>query len=347
MKRILIVDPLSHMGHVHYNYGLISAASLKYKCHIVCDDFLKQNLINKGIPEECFIKSFPHKWNIVQLAKRHKKIIYHILFRFYSAIIILWCFINRKKFDHIIFTSTDIYTFFPLSYLFNNKCSVIDHGIGFISDFSYRTIWTLTNKKINLIVMEEWIKDYVEKELKSRNIFVVKHPLPHIDRSCIMPDNSCPSVFAPSNSNDESYLLSLTKMSSRTPLTIYAKSRKTEFLRDGICISCKYISNEVYRQYLTNAKYILLPYEDNYNYRISAVLFESIILNKHIILLNNNTLKNYIKIFPGHITLINREDNLYDIIDKISDNDIKMEADLSTYNSIGIADSLQTIIGKS
>lgn len=162
--KVLIVDPLSFIGHVNYNYGIIDALRQEYEYDVVCNEKLQEKLVEKGIPIERFVWTFPERWNLCSLSEVYNKIIYHLLYRYYFLKVILKVFFLKKKYDFILFTSVEIVTFCILSWLFDKKCAIVDHGIGIIFEkWYYKYFWKFCNNEIKIVVLEEFIKKRVKK----------------------------------------------------------------------------------------------------------------------------------------------------------------------------------------
>lgn len=313
--KVLIVDPLSFVGHVNYNYGIIDALRQEYEYDVVCNEKLQEKLVEKGIPTERFVWTFPERWNLCSLSEVYNKIIYHLLYRYYFLKVILKVFFLKKKYDFILFTSVEIVTFCFLSWLFDEKCAIVDHGIGIILEkWYYKYSWKFCNNEIKIVVLEEFIKKRIKKVLPSKQIFVLHHPLPVMEINQISFKNDNVLIFAPSSSNSDYFLKKMIGDSIPNNVYVYAKSQSFEFHSANIEITNGYISNEEYYKKLNESQFILLPYKASYNYRISAILFEALVLNKIILLLANNTLSYYKEMFPNNIVLFSENDSLENVI---------------------------------
>lgn len=314
MKKILIVDPLTSTGHVNYNFGIIKAAMKNYDVDVISRSITSVKLQEKGIPSNKFVWTFPDEWHINVLAKKWNKIIYHLIFRYYIIKILLRVFRMKNKYDRVIITCIDIYSFWFLSWLYNKKVLVIDHGIGNVKDNTiYRCLWRLTNPSVKLIVLEEYIKDMVEASLY-RNVYLLKHPLPQVCPSAIVEENSVVKgnlsifnnkenvsiVYAPSSGNDLGFMEELCHTKIPKLIRVIAKS-SFAYESAQLKIYNLYITDDEYNYYLDNSDFILLPYPSSYNYRISAVLFEALVRGKRVLVWENNTLKYYSMIFPEQV----------------------------------------------
>ena len=63
-----------------------------------------------------------------------------------------------------------------------------------------------------------------------------------------------------------------------------------------------------------DADFILVPDESSYNYRTSAILFESLSKGKRVLLWGNNTLKNYFRDYPQSVCVFSDVDELLSMI---------------------------------
>lgn len=314
-KKILICDPLSYSGHFNYNYGIIRATKQHYDVGIVVNKQTFDKLLKTGIDKDSFDFVFPTEWGIVPLSKRMNKVFYHLVSRFYVLMVLLKTLKLSKNYDAVIFTCTDIFTFCIVSWFFNKRCFVVDHGIGNVkSKKLYRLAWNITNKNVNMIVLEPFIKEMVEENIKKRNVFVIRHPLPKIYYKQPKKDTKGILLFSPSGSNDESFIKELCQYDICSNIRVVVKSHQINYKSDRVVVYNSYITNEEYQNYLSDCDYMLLAYESSYNYRISAVLFESLILGKPVLLYSNNTLSIYKEIFPNSVFLFKSVKEMLDII---------------------------------
>lgn len=84
VSKILLVDPLSFLGHINYNYDIYTALLIKNECEIIVDDYVADKLKSKGVPQGVFVWEYSHSWNLCELAKKYKhKLQYHFLMRWF------------------------------------------------------------------------------------------------------------------------------------------------------------------------------------------------------------------------------------------------------------------------
>lgn len=346
MKKILIADPLSFSGHVNYNHGIIRAISKYYDYKIIVNDYHAKKLQDKGVDESKFLYVFPMDWSIESLCKRMGKFAYHIAFRFYYLRVVLRCLRDSKSYNALLFTSIDVYSFILVSFLFKKRIIVVDHGIGEIAgSWSYRFAWRLMAKNITLIVMEDFIKQMVVSVLHNRKVFVVRHPLPEMKAIPNFPKNKDRRVvFAPSSSNSDVFLDELKAAKIPSGTIIIAKSRSFVYESEKLLYYNGFISTDDYLRYFSEADYILLPYEPDYNYRISAVLFEAICFGKKVLLLANNTLINYKEQFNNQIVLFYNCEELIDYLNRVIPDIDFSSTGIELYSDGSIAESLINVI---
>ena len=334
--RVLIVDPLSYIGHVNYNYGIIRGISLVADYSIIVNHKMEDELQKHGIKKEHFLDSYSDQWNITALAAKYKKkAIYHILFRLFFLKVILQARKLKKEYDFILFISIDIISFSPISWLFNQKCGIIDHGIGNMAkNRFYKTAWKMCNHQIKLVTLEEYIKDFVLQHDPLRKTYVIRHPLPENKGITISDPVKEILIFGPSASNDADFVNELKDCDLPEGIQFIIKGRES-INKQGLNIYSERISDEQYNTYLNQARYILLAYDSEYNYRASGVLFEAAMAGKPVLILNNNTLCHYKQIFNDHVYLFKTTDELMKIIVEHSE-DSHSEYDLSEYTDEGI-----------
>ena len=348
MKKVLVVDPLSYNGHLNYNFGIIRNLQLYNEVNVIANVYHTEYLIGKGVIKDCIVYAYPNSWNITELSKRMNRLFYHIAFRFYFMFVLAKVKRIENKYDCIFLTSIDIFSFFLYSWFFKKKVFVVDHGIGNIKNsFLYRWSWKLTNKRVNIIVLEDFIKEMVDSVLKN-NTYVVHHPLPPIvnkEKSVLdktKKEGSPIQIFAPSASNDPLFLHTLCRAKIPSNLKIVAKCTTFDYYTSNLSIYNNYITQEEYYKMMNNADFIMLPYPSSYNHRTSAILFEALSMNKMVMILDNNTLSNYSSVFKGNVFVFNSAEDLFGKIKELSLGSFR--ACLDDYSDESISRRLKGIV---
>lgn len=297
MKKILFVDLLSPAGHVNYDMNMIRLLSKEF----VVDCVLRESFISQ-IPsglyrnaEACPAGIFPDTW----LNSFSNRLLFMLKWRSNQIRFINSIFKRHKQYDYVFFSSIDIFSF-SLATLFR-KCdwvSFVDHGVYRLMNNGVRFFYKHVLKKgIHIIALEEYISQYlVNCGIKNR-ISVIHHPIPLIEKNNIpvIVDKDRYEIFAPSTSNDEPFITQLIHSNEQIPTHtfIQLRSNAQEFEGNNLVVYNRRIPVEEYDKLFNEADFILLPYESTYNYRTSAILFESLNKGKRVLLLHNNTLSRY------------------------------------------------------
>ncbi|WXR63034.1 hypothetical protein WG909_07575 [Peptostreptococcaceae bacterium AGR-M142] len=151
------------------------------------------------------------------------------------------------------------------------------------------------------MVYDDQIEYFLKKCIKIRNtVKVVNHPMICSASTLDVKMSSNITIFAPSNSNDESEFDNLYELlSSRSDITAYIKSQEYLKQNEKVCFSNDWISTDDYERLFLSADVILLSIGDRFKYRASGVLFEAI-ANQRYVLTNNKYLYDaYLKKFPS------------------------------------------------
>jgi|GEM_PF-561055 hypothetical protein B2_15743 len=295
MKKILLIDQLSPEGHINYDKFWINALeNLKIDYTFVGKkSFLKKldvsNNINKLEIPEIYYKNIGDK---------------NIIIREYALLKIL-SYIKRKlslkDYDRIVFLSFENFSLF-LSFYFHKKnvYSILHNNLRRIDNFSILKILKYLSKKINLVSLDYYIKNGLENIGISTKVII--HPLVEISGEIALEKTNRVVLFSPSiSSTDETFIsnvisdLKILKILEEKNIEIIFRSKNINYNSANIKVISEYLSEQEYRELLKGADYLLLPYEKNFNYRISGVLLEGISLNKKMIIPKYNDLKYFLK----------------------------------------------------
>lgn len=321
--KVLYVDITSPVGHVNYNYRLLSILSelceidVVFKENYLCELYSRNKKINKryNIPREYFPE---------HVAKRHKnKIMYKIAYRYnlYKSMKDIERLVTCNNYDLIFFSSIEVISFCLSTFRPKARYVFVDHAITAIDkNRTKKFFWKLINNNIEVVAMEQYIKDFLENKVKINNkVWLVKHPLPEIYTQRI--DNKQKDrniIFAPSGSNDEKFiefLISNDKFIKKYKIII--KSNLQQFTGENLEVFNTRIEYDEYYRLMKSCDYVLLPYENNYNYRVSGVFYEAVVLNKLCLINGNNTLKYYVERYPTIVTQFNGYDDFINLLSKL------------------------------
>jgi hypothetical protein len=344
--KILYIDFLSPVGHKNYNFSLL-------------DNFLELNIKIDAVFKKGYLNEYKNKNHLNKTINIPSKffpsnncfndgLLYKIFYRFNLYREMKWInnIITENDYDLIFFSSIEIISFCLNSYNINTRCVFVDHAIGEIDrNKTKRFFWKNINSKIEPIVMEDYIKQYLKDDLKVKNkIWILPHPLPSIDP---METKEEEIIFGPSGSNDEKFISFLINNCSLIKkYKIIMKSNETEYESNNLLIYNKRISQEKYYDLMSKSKIIILPYKNNYNYRVSGVFFEAVKFKKHILIHKNNTLEYYKTKFPRIVSVFSDFDNFFELLNEI---DLRNQNEdfnkaLKTHSKINIRNKLKNIL---
>ncbi|WP_339066526.1 hypothetical protein [Fusobacterium animalis] len=294
MKKILLIDQLGPEGHINYDKFWIKAlANLKIEYTFVG----KKNFLDKlGIPDN--IKKLEIPENYCKNTE-HKNIIIreYALFKILNYVKRA---LNLKYYDKIIFLSFENFSlFFSFNFHKNNVYAILHNNLRRVNNSKVLKVLKYLSKKINLISLDY----YIQKGLNSIgiNTKVIIHPLVKISESIDPEKNDKIVLFSPSiSSTDKTFIndvindKGILKILEEKNIEIIFRSKNTNYNSNNIKVISEYLSENKYRKLLKESDYLLLPYEKNFNYRISGVLLEGISLNKKMIIPKYNDLKYFL-----------------------------------------------------
>lgn len=353
--KILFVDLMSPLGHKNYNYGILRPLCESNDVELL----IRKNFLNtkeQGIKvkKTHFI---PDKY-IPELMKKNYKNInaFKFMYRLQQYRLVKWIYRNFEieSFDVVLFSSVDIISFSLAMKQNRTRVLFVDHGISDIGKSRVKKFfWNRLDLALELIVLEPYIKKYMEEKVRIKNkIWVVPHPLPSIEFEKYRKNNSNNKklIFAPGLGNDEGFINYLITNYQNIPenYEIIIRSRKQSVKCGNLTVYEKRIDDDEYYGNFLKSEYVLLPYTDHYNYKTSGVFFEAVYIKKPILLRNNNTLKYYNKMFPGIITTFDKYDDFFQLINQYDRtegiNEDVFEESLEYYSYISIREKLNRIL---
>jgi hypothetical protein len=290
--------------------------------------FMARKTMMDKVPKEYYAEGFvcpeeifPGYW----IGKIKNRIAFMLKWRIAQYRFIKQIIKEGEQFDKIFFSSVDIFSFSIATRSSQIKSNLlfVDHGIFHLKEkttrFAYRYFLA---SQINIIALEEYIRDYLfENHIKNR-IKVVHHPVPKMKANyfCSPMSDKQISIFAPSTSNDEQFISYLLEKVNRIPknVKIFIKSKRQQYRSSNLIIFNERINTSDYNHIFDEADFILIPYEDNYNYRTSAILFEALNLEKKVLLRNNNTLRHYFDNFKKAVGTFNTVDELIVLLSNLA-----------------------------
>jgi len=259
--------------------------------------------------------------------------------------------IKKDNYDIVFFSSIEIISFCLSTINPKTKYVFVDHAITTIDKNKIkRFFWKHINKNIDAIVMENYIKNFLENKIKIKNkIWLLKHPLPFIEhfKSKKLDKINEKFIYAPSGSNDEEFINYLINNENYIEnFKIIIKSKTVNYNSPNLFVFNNRISESEYYNYMLNCSFVLLPYGDDYNYRVSSIFFEAIQLNKVVLLNSNNSLKYYSERYPHTVLKYNSYSDFIKTIKNLKDvgvNYEEIEQIKEEYSDKVIENQLKTI----
>jgi UDP-N-acetylglucosamine:LPS N-acetylglucosamine transferase len=281
---ILFIDILCPYGHKTFNTLTLSALkSLKEKEVLFIGSkrcINDVNMINNEIP-----KKFLSNDNFKGFFSKFK---YRIVeFKKY-----IWLLKLIKKYnpDLIFISSYETITFSIISHFIPFKILVFNHNnIDELDDYLKRIFFRFISKNVVHIVFEEYIKEYLEKEIKVNNKIII---LPHIvEEREILNNNFVKTkdmdfliLFAPSNGNDMNNIEMLIKNQELLlEKKIYLISKYKYNLQGKSFLLKKYFSDSEYENFMRICTAVYVPFKLSYNYRVSNVINDAVSYGRPII----------------------------------------------------------------
>ena len=255
-KKILYIDYLAPIGHTSINNYIIKETNEKNE---------NINLISKSY--------YLSKINI----ECKKIILFQIPFNFYFinylnlTLSLVQIIFLQLKYDRLIFLSFENRLFPILSHFFYKKTSVFVHNNLDPKVYRKLNLFALINRKVNFIVFENFISDFIKNKYLFSNFKTINHPVvtDYFSQSI----NKKDVIFAPGGSNKydvlcEEKIIRFLKQNKLNHIT------KTPFVN----FKSENITNEIYfkdiNSFYYSSKWVLI--NCNYNYRVSGIFYEAI-----------------------------------------------------------------------
>lgn len=322
--KVLYVDITSPIGHKNYNYKILSLLSELAEIDVA---FKKDYLQKFNVDYVNKIYDIPDKFFSENLQEKKSSKLYKLIYRYYIFKSMQWVnsIIKQGNYDIVFFSSIEVISFSLGALKPKTRYCFVDHAIADLDRNKVKQFfWKHINHKIDAIVMENYIGDFLKDKLKIKNnIWILKHPLPKIEyNECLQTkkDKMAKYIFAPSGSNDEKFVQYLIDNDNLIPnFKIVIKSKNINYKSDKLHVFNNRISDDEYYNLMLNCSFILLPYDDSYNYRVSGVFFEAIEFGKLVLLNANNSLSYYVEKYPNTVFGYNGYENFMNLLEKMKE----------------------------
>jgi len=326
--KILYIDLLSPVGHLNLNkiflnlINNIASLDVASRKDYIKEDFVTFNKVLKLYPIPGSYYNFNTKLDYrIKNIKKIKWVLKNIEVNTYDIVFI-------SSYETISFSMAWPKKIKPRVLILNhNNIEELKNGLKY---FFFRLI----PDYVEHIVFENYMKEYLISKAKILNkIWVLPYPfdITKLQDSELneyskdkLNNHKGEIIFAPSNSNDEEFIMNLINSQKRKkifvnlPFKIVIRSRKYKYKDEKLLVYKDYLEYKEYLYNFSKAKMILLPFPKTYKFRISGVLFDCIVFRKKFLASSNIIFKYYIGKYPTLGYIYKNFDDLLKILNFIA-----------------------------
>ena len=263
---ILVIDPLSELGHKNFTTYLLNILSGCGEVSFVT----KKGYLDKE-NNKYKILHFPNKFFKISISKfsfRLRQIIY--IYSIYKDIK------KEKKYDLILFTSYETISFAVSTLFFNiNKVYVIEHNnidqivLNKVKSWFYQRI----NNEITHIAFEKYITTFLQVKYGKKTLYL-PHPFYKYSNNDFGKNKV---IFSPSSTYKESVAEKLIEFCKKNDYYLIAKGKQE-------VISERIIVRPFFNNYYQNIEKSTLIFISNFFlYRVSGVAFDALAYGRPIV----------------------------------------------------------------
>lgn len=305
-KKILIIDPISSIGHVNYNTIIINEIK-KHNRNIYCifkedydENLFYNNKVILRIPNKYYNNKQKYLQSIINRINQYK--IYRYILKK----------IDIYKYDVVILTSYEEISLYYAN--INKKLYLINHNN--LSNINNKIkiyyIKKISSLHIHVVLHKSYLIKYIEYGIN--NVICINHGLKEkiiIDKNyhydaikkyrqyC----NYDSIIFMPINNNTNIKIIEVLLNNkefisyitiNRILIVVKCGNNKIKILKnDNILIITDYMTKSEYEYTFYMAKIVVLCYKNDFKYRISNVFLECAINNKICIMNDIQSFKIY------------------------------------------------------
>lgn len=312
--KILYLDFLYPMGHIRQNKKYISLLSNIAKVYVICE----KNRYTDLPSEVEIIENSKLRIRDGQIATRVDSL---------KAMIISAIEAKKIKPDYIFISSYDtiMFTIGRLFFSNNQKLFLLQHSnIDELASIVKKALFKSYVKSVNLVVFENFIKDYLLENFKlnSERVFILPHQL---NQNSI---NECKKKYhcvGLSFSNDEDVIAEIIDIEKREDLLkkqgckVILKSKISEFDNGFLKVFKGYLDNEKFNEYIDNSISIYMPFSSSFRYRMSGTLMDALSNDKILLGSNIPIINYYSSKYPSVCIVINSVEDFFTHVCTIKD----------------------------
>ena len=174
-----------------------------------------------------------------------------------------------------------------------------------LSNNIMRKIFETYKNKVNHVVFEQYMKDYLINEIgiESNRIFVLPHPLNENSESSSVKELEYACVGL-SNSNDEELIDTLIELEKEKSIfksnckKVILKSKDKEFDNGYLKVFKGFLDKNVYDNYINKSECVIVPFPKVFRYRMSGTLVDAFSNDKIILGNDIPIIQTYAKKYP-------------------------------------------------
>ena len=217
-----------------------------------------------------------------------------------------------------------------------------------ISTIKYRRLaYNLIKDNVFSIVLAGYIKDFLVSDLGTNpdRVCVLPHPM-NIMNNIKAPDIDCVGL---SNSNDEGIIEQIIEAENshglikRNNLKVLLKSRNYRYDNGYLKIISGFIDNSQYDDYMTRAKFILIPFPSTFKYRVSGTLIDALSNKKCVFGTDVHVINYASRCYPNVIKKFNITSFIADLLDANKNNMIN-NSDFNRFHTEHEDEALSAIL---
>lgn len=229
---------------------------------------------------------------------------------------------NSIKPDYI-FVSTYETIMFAIGRLFfstKSKFLLLQHyNIDELESKVKRWFFKRYMKKVEHIVFEDFIKDYIIKSFKldPKKIHLIPHQLNENFSIANKKKYSCVGL---SYSNDENVISEIINTEKQKEILkkakckVVLKSKTQEFDNGFLKVIKKYLDDDEYNEYINNSQSIYMPFPLSFRYRMSGTLVDALSNHKVVLASNIPLIQCYASKYPEVCKIINNAEDFFSYV---------------------------------
>jgi glycosyltransferase involved in cell wall biosynthesis len=293
--KILIIDQFSQRQHLFFNKGILTSL---LKIPEVEKIFIigSKSAFPQGVSEKV---SFIDTHNL----KMYGEDLNGIRGKLKNVTKLHKCarIANNLKVDLVIFFSYETVSLSLASFFFSSPVLAFNHYN--VDDFSNEILKSRIKfflishlaQKVALVSLEDFITDHLKTVGLKNKLFTLPHPILDdiVEKYTRMWSNTNHDsrehkeyyvIFIPSGSSSKNFLNNFFSQ-EMVGLKIYAKYDK-QIKTDAIQTK-PFFDDEEYYKIMKSCDFVFIPFNENFNYRVSGVFYEAVSFGKHVLVTNS------------------------------------------------------------